>query len=170
MDTSLTPIGVTGSSGQLGGRVAAQLANLGQPQRLIVRNPTLAPQLPGAEIMQASYEDETSMKVALGGIKILFLVSGYGLDRVEQHYSAIDAAVAAGVERIVYTSFLSAAPLATFTHAREHYLTEQHIRDSGCHYTFLRPTFYLDRAPRWFSNEGVVQGRWQRNHYLGFTR
>ena len=37
-------------------------------------------------------------------------------------------------------------------------MTEQHIRDSGCHYTFLRPTFYLDRAPRWLSNEGVVQG------------
>ena len=46
--------------------------------------------------MKASYEDETSMKVALGGIKALFLVSGYGLDRMEQHYSAIDAAVASG--------------------------------------------------------------------------
>ena len=70
MATSLTPIGVTGSSGQLGGRVATRLANLGQPQRLIVRKPARAPQLPGAEIMQASYEDETSMKVALGGIKL----------------------------------------------------------------------------------------------------
>ena len=158
MVTSLTPIGVTGSSGQLGGRVAARLANLGQPQRLIVRNPDRAPQLAGAEIMQASYENKTSMKVALGGIKLLFLVSGYGLDRVEQHYSAIDAAVAAGVEHIIYTSFLSAAPLATFTHAREHYLTEKRVRESGCRYTFLRPTFYLDRAPRWFSNEGIVQG------------
>jgi len=108
--------------------------------------------------MQASYEDGTTLKVALNGIQVLFLVSGYGLDRLEQHYSAINAAVSAGVERIVYTSFLSAAPLATFTHAREHYLTEQRIRESGCRYTFLRPTFYLDRAPRWFSNEGVVQG------------
>jgi uncharacterized protein YbjT (DUF2867 family) len=52
-------------------------------------------------------------------------VSGYGPARLEQHYSAIDAAVAAGVERIVYTSFLSAAPQATFAHAREHHLTEQ---------------------------------------------
>jgi NAD(P)H dehydrogenase (quinone) len=158
MATSFTPIGVTGSSGQLGSRVATRLANLDQPQRLLVRDPARAPQLPGAEIMQASYEDGPSMKVALNGIKVLFLVSGYGIDRLEQHYSAIDAAVTAGVERIVYTSFLSAAPLATFTHAREHYLTEQRIRESGCCYTFLRPTFYLDRAPRWFSNEGVVQG------------
>src|SRR2546429_2269841 len=158
MTISVVPIGVTGSTGQLGGRVATRLATLGQPQRLLVRNPARAPQLPGAEIMQVSYEDGPSMKAALSGIQILFLVSGYGPTRLEQHYSAINAAVGAGVERIVYTSFLSAAPLATFTHAREHYLTEQRIRESGCRYTFLRPTFYLDRAPRWFSNEGIVQG------------
>jgi hypothetical protein len=42
-------------------------------------------------------------------------VSGSGAGRLAQHYSAIDAAIAAGVERIVYTSFLAAAPLATFT-------------------------------------------------------
>ena len=158
MATSVAAIGVTGSTGQLGGRVATRLANLGLAQRLLVRNLARAPQLPGAEIMQASYEDGSSMKVALSGIKVLFLVSGYGPTRLEQHYCAIEAAVAVGVERIVYTSFLSAAPLATFTHAREHYLTEQRIRESGCRYTFLRPTFYLDRAPRWFSNEGIVQG------------
>jgi len=98
------------------------------------------------------------MRVALSGVQTLFLVSGWGPTRLEQHYSAIDAAVAAGVERIVYTSFLSAAPHATFTHAREHYLTEQHIRASGRRYTFLRPSFYLDRAPRWFSEEGVIHG------------
>jgi NAD(P)H dehydrogenase (quinone) len=158
MATSDIPIGVTGSTGQLGGRVAARLANFGRPQRLLVRNSVRAPQLSGAEIIQASYEDGLSMRVALSGIKVLFLVSGFGPDRLQQHYNAIDAAVATGVERIVYTSFLSAAPLATFTHAREHYLTEQRIRESGSRYTFLRPTFYLDRAPRWFSNEGIVQG------------
>jgi NAD(P)H dehydrogenase (quinone) len=138
--------------------VATRLATLNQPQRLLVRNPARSPQLPGAEIVQAAYEDESSMKAALSGVHTLFLVSGTGHTRLEQHYSAIDAAIAAGVERIVYTSFLSAAPLATFTHAREHSLTEQCIRATGCRYTFLRPTFYLDRAPGWFSKEGVVRG------------
>ncbi len=151
MATSAPLIGVTGSTGQLGGRVAVRLAAQGQPQRLLVRDLARAPQIPGAQIVQASYEDGPSMRAALDGIQILFLVSGYGPGRLEQHYSAIDAAVAAGVERIVYTSFLAAAPLATFTHASEHYLTEQRIRASGRRYTFLRPTFYLDRAPRWFS-------------------
>ncbi len=158
MTTSGPVIGVTGSTGQLGGRVATRLATLGQPQRLLVRNPARAPQLPGAQAVQASYEDGPSMRAALSGVQTLFLVSGYGQTRLEQHYSAIDAAIAAGVERIVYTSFLAAAPLATFTHAREHSLTEQHIRATGRRYTFLRPTFYLDRAPRWFSSESIIQG------------
>ncbi len=138
--------------------MATRLAALGQPQRLLVRDVARAPRLPGAEAVQASYEDGPSMRAALSGIQTLFLVSGYGHTRVEQHYSAIDAAIAAGVERIVYPSFLAAAPQATFTHAREHCLTEQRIRASGCRYTFLRPTFYLDRAPRWFSNEGGIRG------------
>ncbi len=158
MTTSIPLIGVTGSTGQLGGRVAARLAALGKHQRLLVRDLARAPQLPDAEAVQASYEDGPSMRAALGGIQTLFLVSGWGSSRLEQHYSAIEAAVTAGVERIVYTSFLAAAPQATFTHAREHYLTEQRIRASGRRYTFLRPTFYLDRALRWFSSEGVIQG------------
>ena len=158
MATSTPLIGVTGATGQLGGKVAARLAALGLPQRLIVRNPARAPQLSGAEIVEAAYEDAAAMRAALGGVQTLFLVSGMGAKRLEQHYSAIDAAVAAGVERIVYTSFLSAAPLATFSHAREHYLTEEHIRSSGRRYTFLRPTFYLDRASGWFSQDGIVQG------------
>jgi NAD(P)H dehydrogenase (quinone) len=76
MTTSIPPIGVTGSTGQLGGRVARRLAALGQTQRLLVRKLARAPQLPAAEIIQASYEDGPSMRAALSGIQLLFLVSG----------------------------------------------------------------------------------------------
>jgi NAD(P)H dehydrogenase (quinone) len=119
--------------------VASRLAALGHRQCLLVRNPARAPQLTGAEIVQASYEDGPSMRAALDGVQTLLLVSGYERGRLEQHYSAIDAAVAARVERIVYTSFLSAAPQATFTHAREHFLTEQRIRSIGLRYTSYVP-------------------------------
>ncbi len=158
MTTTIPLIGVTGCSGQLGGRVATRLAALGRQQRLLIRNPERAPQLPGSEVVQASYEDGSAMRAALNGVQTLFLVSGSGAGRLAQHYSAIDAAIAAGVERIVYTSFLAAAPLATFTHSREHSLTEQHIRATGKRYTFLRPSFYLDSVPRWFSSDGVIRG------------
>jgi uncharacterized protein YbjT (DUF2867 family) len=158
MTTTIPLIGVTGSSGQLGGRVASRLAALGRQQRLLIRNPEQAPQLPSSEVVQASYKDGSAMRAALNGVQTLFLVSGSGAGRLAQHYSAIDAAIAAGVERIVYTSFLAAAPLATFTHSREHSLTEQYIRATGKRYTFLRPSFYLDSVPRWFSSDGVIRG------------
>jgi uncharacterized protein YbjT (DUF2867 family) len=138
--------------------VASRLAALGRQQRLLIRNPEQAPQLPSSEVVQASYEDGSAMRAALNGVQTLFLVSGSGAGRLAQHYSAIDAAIAAGVERIVYTSFLAAAPLATFTHSREHSLTEQYIRATGKRYTFLRPSFYLDSVPRWFSSDGVIRG------------
>ncbi len=47
-------LAVTGSTGQVGGRVAARLARLGVSQRLIVRDSSRAPQLPGAEVRTAS--------------------------------------------------------------------------------------------------------------------
>ena len=158
MAASIPTLGITGSTGGLGGGVAARLAALGYAQRLLVRDPSRAPRLPGSEVVQAAYEDSAAMSAALRGIQTLLLISGSGVERLEQHYSAVDAAVAAGVERIVYTSFLSAAPHATFTHAREHALTEQYIRAHCERYTFLRPGFYLEHAFRWFSSQGVVQG------------
>ncbi|MFY1832312.1 NmrA family NAD(P)-binding protein, partial [Myxococcus fulvus] len=50
-------IAVTGCTGKLGGRVARQLAEKGVPQRLIVRDEKRAPQLAGAEVRVATYQD-----------------------------------------------------------------------------------------------------------------
>ena len=47
-------IAVTGATGRLGGKVVARLAKLGVKQRLIVRDPARAPNLPGAEVAAAS--------------------------------------------------------------------------------------------------------------------
>ncbi|GAA2173593.1 hypothetical protein GCM10009784_08490 [Arthrobacter parietis] len=79
-------------------------------------------------------------------------------DRVDQHRTFIDAAAEAGIQHIVYTSFLAAAPDATFTLGRDHWATEEHIRNSGMAYTFLRDNFYLDVLPLFAGNEGVLRG------------
>ncbi|CAM3798803.1 SDR family oxidoreductase [Nocardiopsis rhodophaea] len=152
-------IGITGATGGLGGRVAARLARRGIPQRLIVRDLNRAPELPGASAAMAPYEDMPAFERAAKGADTLFLVSATeSADRVDQHISAVDAAVAAGVTRIVYLSFLSAAPAATFTFARDHFYTEAHIRSTGVAHTFLRPSFYLDVLPYWADDSGVVRG------------
>ena len=154
-----TALAITGASGAVGGRIASRLARLGHAQRLIVRDTKRAPDLPGAEVAEASYEDHESMRRALRGTRTLFMVSANETaDRARRHATAVDAAVAAGVERIVYLSFLNAAPEATLTFAKDHWLTEEHVRSVGVGYTFLRDAPYLDYFPALAGADGVIRG------------
>jgi NAD(P)H dehydrogenase (quinone) len=153
------PFAVSGATGAVGGRVAARLAELGLGQRLIVRDRSRAPDLPGAETAEASYDNPQAMRRALAGVQTFFMVSaGEAYERVRQHIAAVDAAVAAGVERIVYLSFLGAAPEATFTFARDHWHTEEHVRTTGLRHTFLRDSLYLDMLPAFAGADGVIRG------------
>ena len=70
----------------------------------------------------------------------------------------MDAAVAAGVERIAYLSFLNAAPDATFTFDRDHFHTEEHVRSTAVRHAFLRPSMYLDYVPFFCSPDCVIRG------------
>jgi NAD(P)H dehydrogenase (quinone) len=154
------PIGVTGATGAVGGRVAALLSARGLIQRLIVRDTERAPLLIAAEVRHgAGYADGPSMRAAFAGVGTLLLVpAAEAADRVEQHRTVVDAAVAAGVERIVYLSYLGAAPDATFTLARDHWATEEHVRASGVPWTFARMSLYLDFLPRMVGADGVLRG------------
>jgi NAD(P)H dehydrogenase (quinone) len=152
-------IGVTGATGQLGGRVARRLATAGVPQRLVVRDPARAPELRLAEVAQASYGDKAALLNALDGVDSLFLVSASeSADRLSLHQATVDAAVAAGVRRIVYTSFVRVAPDATFTFARDHWYTEEHLRAAGVDFTFLRDNMYLDFIPVLVEEDDVIRG------------
>ena len=153
-------IAVTGATGGVGSRVAARLAEHGVVQRLVVRDPARAPRLIGAEVVWGgSYGERTLMTNALEGAQTLFLVpAAEDANRVGMHVAAVDAAVAAGVERIVYLSFLGAAADATFTFARDHHATEQHIRATGVDFVFLRSNQYLDFMPRLATPDGTIAG------------
>jgi NAD(P)H dehydrogenase (quinone) len=158
VNLTLPALAITGATGALGGRVARRLAERGVAQRLVVRDLATAPSLAGAiSVAAPSYADTAAMRDALIGARTLFLVSGRETeDRLQQHYSAIEAATGAGVERIVYLSFLGAAPDATFTLARQHYLTEERIRAAGVRYTFLRSSLYADFVPFMTGGDDLV--------------
>ncbi len=153
-------IGVTGGTGGIGSRVAQRLADAGQAQRLIVRDPSRVVALPETEIATfEGYSDVAGMQTAFRGLRTLLLVSAREAeDRVQQHRQAIDSAVFAGVERVVYLSFIGAAAEATFTFARDHFLTEQHVRASGLAFTFSRQNLYLDLLPVIPGPDGVIRG------------
>jgi uncharacterized protein YbjT (DUF2867 family) len=158
--SDLPGLAVTGSTGGLGGMVARQLAEAGFAQRLLVRDAGRAPNLENATPVVCSYSDSDAARPALDGAKVLFMVSAAETeDRVQQHAAFVNAAAAAGVE-----------PDATFTLARDHYATEEHIRASGMKYTFLRDNFYLDFLPRLAGEDGVIRGPAGEGAFAGVAR
>jgi uncharacterized protein YbjT (DUF2867 family) len=155
-------IAVTGATGAIGSRVAARLVAQKVPQRLLARDLARVPAIAGIEAVQIGprgYRDQAALTEALGGCSTLFLVSGRESEqRVVEHAHAVRAAVDAGIERVVYTSFLAADPDATFTFAHDHYATEQLIRESGMAWTFLRNAQYFDYLPLLVGEDGVIRG------------
>jgi NAD(P)H dehydrogenase (quinone) len=152
-------ITVTGATGGLGGRVARRLAERGVGQRLVVRDLGRAPELAGAEVAAASYDDPGSLRRAFEGTRTLLMVSASeDPDRLRLHANVVDAAADAGVEQVVYTSFFGAAPDCTFTFGRDHWHTEELIRASGLRHTFLRDNLYLDFLPLMVGADGVIRG------------
>jgi NAD(P)H dehydrogenase (quinone) len=148
-------LAVTGATGAVGGLVARELAPEGS-LRLLARDPDRAPHLDGTVVMRSSYDRPGD---SLADVETLFMVSGSeSADRLEQHLAFVDAAAAAGVRHIVYTSFLGASDDSTFTLARDHAATERGIRDSGVAFTFLRDNFYADVFPLFAGEEGVIRG------------
>ena len=150
---------ISGSTGRLGGRIAARLAENGVPQRLLVRDAARAPSLPKTAVVTATYADTAAMTEALRGADVALMVSAAEEpNRVASHRSFVDAAVAGGVRHLVYTSYLSAAPDATFTLGRDHYATEEYIKASGMTWTFLRDNLYADFIPLLVGEDGVIRG------------
>ena len=153
------PIAITGASGAIGGRIARRLSERGFPLRLVARDPSRAPDLPNTQVAAASYSDRDSMIKALTGIGTLFMVSAHeAIDRLDQHTQAVEAAAAAGVRKIVYLSFLGASPEATFVLARQHYHTEQLIKETGADFVFLRDALYTDVVPLLVGSDHVIRG------------
>jgi uncharacterized protein YbjT (DUF2867 family) len=140
----------------MGTRVAERLAT--EQLRLIVRDASRAPAL-GAEVREASsYGAREEMRAALDGVDTLFLIPAReSADRLEQHFTAVDAAVDAGVERIVYLGFIRRGD-SSFTLGREHFATEDHIRASGLAWVFPRMNLYMDFIPSMIGADDVIRG------------
>jgi NAD(P)H dehydrogenase (quinone) len=144
-------IAVTGATGALGRRVVERLAGREDVAlRLVVREAARAPRVPGAEVaaVPGGYADGPGLTAALVGVHTLYLVSAAEAeDRLQQHRTAVAAAAGAGVQRVVYTSFLGAAPDAVFTLARQHAATEEALAATGVRTTVLRHAMYADFVP-----------------------
>ncbi|MET4639247.1 NAD(P)H-binding protein [Mycetocola sp. 2940] len=143
---------VTGVGGYVAGKTAERLlADVG-PDELIVtsRNEERLAQWRdrGVDARKADYEDDVqALTEAFRGGTRLFMVSAMeaGPNRQRQHRNAVAAAQAAGIEHIVYTSFIGAekSDVNSFEIA-DHKFTESLIIESGMSWTFLRNNQYAD--------------------------
>ncbi len=139
---------VTGATGALNGSTVDHLLQRTPADEVIVavRDPAKAQRFAdrGVEVRRGDYADPASLPAAFDGADQLLLVSSSDphADAVSLHRAAIDAAVAAGVGRILYTSHQGAAPDTPFGPGRDHAATEQLLRESGVAWTSLRNGFY----------------------------
>ena len=141
-------IAITGATGQLGQHVIESLLKTVPASQIvaIVRNPAKATALSqqGITVRQADYSDEAAFTTALQGINKLLLISSSEVgQRAPQHRNVINAAKAAHVKFIAYTSLLHAdtSPLGL---ADEHVATEQMLAESGIAYALLRNGWYTE--------------------------
>lgn len=143
---------VTGATGILNGATVDHLLKRVPPHHVgvSVRDPTHATHLAdrGVRVRQGSYDDPTALRHSFADAEQVLLVSSSDLtaDVVAQHHRAIDAAVAAGAQRILYTSAHGTAFDTPYPPLAIHAATEQHLSASGVAWTSLRNGFYGDPA------------------------
>jgi NAD(P)H dehydrogenase (quinone) len=142
---------ISGASGQLGGLVVKELLARGVPASdliLVSRTPEKLDEFKklGASTRFGDFSKPESLPAAFAGGKKLLLISiGFGAGpRPEAHKHAVDAAVAAGIKQIVYTSYVAISQGDSTGLASDHFQTEEIIKKSGVAWTMLRNSIYSD--------------------------
>jgi uncharacterized protein YbjT (DUF2867 family) len=136
---------VTGATGNAGAQVVRELRERGARVRAFVRDRERARERlgEGIELVVGDLADVDSLRAALRGVDDVLLSCADDPRRVEWETNAIDAAVAAGVRRIVKLSTIAAAPGAPVAFWDWHGRVEAHLRASGVSAVILQSSFYM---------------------------
>lgn len=155
---------VTGATGQQGGAVVKYLMKQGIKPRILTRDPKKAQKLKeqGLEVFQGDLTDRASLDKALKGIKTMFLVTTpyeAGIEaEVNQGITAVEAAKAAGVEYIVFSSVGSAQRETGIPHFESKRKVELRIEDLGFKHAIIRPVFFMDNFGAFWLLPAVQNG------------
>lgn len=140
---------ITGATGQLGSQIVQRLRSLLPDDQigLSVRDTAKAPA--GVRARRGDFTDPASLAHAFEGATQVLVVSASdtGGSAVAAHRTAVDAAVAAGAERVLYTAHQGTASDSLFAPMPDHAATERHLARTGTPYTSLRNGFYASTVP-----------------------
>src|SRR5438477_5881491 len=153
---------VTGATGHLGSAVVSHLLKNTAANNILAfaRDENKANHLKekGIEVRMGTYDDISSIDLAIQGIEKLLLISSNGPNRLQQHKNVVDAAKKAGIKHITFTSIalkdMKAAAIRPLM--GDLYQAEDYIKESGLTYTVLRNTLYTGATPL-FGGEKVIQ-------------
>jgi NAD(P)H dehydrogenase (quinone) len=142
---------VSGASGQLGRLVIRDLLARGVPAKsliLVSRTPDALQEYAklGASTRFGDFSKPESLPAAFaGGTRMLLISIGFGGGpRPEAHKHAIDAAIAAGVKQIAYTSWVALSGGDSSGIGADHHATEEILKKSAVSWTLLRNSIYQD--------------------------
>lgn len=139
---------VTGATGNVGSQVVTELAARGERVRAFVRDAERARSLLGeaVELAVGDFDAAPTLRDALDGAGVLVLSAPDGPGKVAQETHAIDAAVAAGVRRIVKVSTVGAAAGSPAPFFDAHGRIEDHLHASGVAATAVQGSFYMSNV------------------------
>ena len=161
---------IAGATGKQGGAAAKALIEKGFKIKALTRNPSShaarALQKAGAELVKGDLTDKASLAGALKGVHAVFAMTtpfqnGHEAE-VEQGVNMVDAAKAAGVGHLVFSSVASADKSTGIPHFDSKYKVEQHIAASGIPYTIIGPTAFMDNFIQPFALANLRQGKLAR--------
>jgi NAD(P)H dehydrogenase (quinone) len=142
-------IAIAGASGNLGRTTADFLLETLDPRELVLvtRDPAKLESYAarGVDVRHGDFDDPGTLPAAFAGVERLLLISATDIGRrVAQHTAAIDAARAAGVHHVLYTSITNPIEANPVVVAAEHRATEEALQASGMAWTFLRNSIYAE--------------------------
>jgi len=157
---------ITGASGSFG-RQVTQLVLEKLPASeliLVTRNPASLSEFAArrAQVRAGDFDKPETLAGAFAGAEKMLLIStlAVGPRRRQQHRAAIEAAVAAGVQHIVYTSSAGIHPKSPSLAVADHYFTEELLRRCGAQFTFLRDSQYAEVIATMIAPMAVRTGTW----------
>ncbi|MGH9738060.1 MAG: SDR family oxidoreductase [Candidatus Acidiferrales bacterium] len=157
---------VTGASGSFGRQVAELLLQRISATELILvtRRPAALAQFAarGTQVRAGDFDKPEDLARAFAGAEKMLLIStlAVGQRRQRQHRAAIDAARAAGVKHIVYTSSAGIHPRNPSFAVADHLLTEGWLRSSGMDFTILRDSQYAEVITTMLAPMALETGKW----------